>query len=114
MVISAEVAGGALVSIRRAGQEIAGMPLEFDGTETIDDVVIELTTRVAQVDVTVTGPSASGEPQAVLLVLFSEDPARWHQGHLQSATQPTCACSRSSGRSRYRSGWWRVRQPVFL
>jgi hypothetical protein len=83
MALSAEVAGGALVSIRRAGQEIAGMPLEFDGTETIDDVIIELTTRVAQVDVTVTGPSASGEPQPVLLILFSEDPARWHQGHLR-------------------------------
>jgi hypothetical protein len=83
MALSAEVGGGALLSIRRAGQKIAGKTLEFEGTETIDDVIVSLTTRVAQVDVTVTGTSASGEPQPVLLILFSEDSALWHQGHLQ-------------------------------
>jgi hypothetical protein len=34
--------------------------LEFDGTEPIDDVIVALTTKVAQVDVTVTGTSAAG------------------------------------------------------
>ena len=36
MVLSAEVAGGALLSIQRGGEEIAGKTLEFVGTETLD------------------------------------------------------------------------------
>jgi uncharacterized protein (DUF2141 family) len=83
MVLYAEVAGGALLSIHRRGEEIAGKTLEFVGTETLDDVVVELTTQVAQVDVTVTSARARGEPEPVMLILFSEDRKRWHQGSLQ-------------------------------
>ncbi len=42
MVLSAEVAAGALLSIQRRGEEIAGKTLEFVGTETFDVVVVEL------------------------------------------------------------------------
>jgi hypothetical protein len=94
MALFAEVAGGALLSIRRAGDEIAGKALEFAGTETIDDIVVALTTKVAQVDVTVTGTSAGGEPQPVLVILFSEDPALWHPGHLQYTRAMTSRVSK--------------------
>jgi hypothetical protein len=83
MVLSAEIAGGALLSIQRRGEEIAGKTLEFVGTETLDDVVVEFTTQVAQVDVTVTSASARGESEPVLLILFAEDPKRWHEGSIQ-------------------------------
>jgi hypothetical protein len=83
MVLSAEIGLGALLSIERRGEELAGKTLEFVGTETIDDVVVTLTTQVAQLDVSVT--TSRTEPEAVLVVLFSEDPARWHQGFLQYA-----------------------------
>ena len=83
MVLFAEVAGGALLSIQRRGEEIAGKTLEFVGTETLDDVVVEFTTQVAQVDVTVTSANARGESEPVMVILFAEDPKRWHQGFLQ-------------------------------
>ena len=73
------------MSIQRGGEEIAGKTLEFAGTEAIDDVVVTLTTQVAQVDVTVTNASSRGEAEPVLVVLFSEDPKRWHQGFIQYA-----------------------------
>ncbi len=85
MVLSADVSSGALLSIQRAGEEIAGKTLEFVGTEAIDDLVVALTTKVAQVEVTVTGTSAPEEPEPVLVILFSEDPARWHHGYSQYA-----------------------------
>jgi hypothetical protein len=43
------------VSIRRAGEDIAGKALDLLGTETIDDVVIEFTTKVASVEVAIIG-----------------------------------------------------------
>ncbi|HEV8397248.1 MAG TPA: carboxypeptidase-like regulatory domain-containing protein [Vicinamibacterales bacterium] len=92
MVVSADVGGGALVSIQRHGEEMAGKTVEFVGTETLDDVVVELTTRVAQLDVTVTSASARKEPESVLLFLFPEDPLRWHQGFVRySRALPTSA-----------------------
>jgi carboxypeptidase family protein len=82
MVLSAEIAGGMLVSIRRGGEEIAGKTLTFVGTENIDDIVIEFTTKTARLDVTVTGTPAPGASERVLVVLFADDPSRWHYGHL--------------------------------
>jgi hypothetical protein len=90
MVVSADVGAGALLSIQRHGEELAGKTLEFVGTETLDDLVVELTTQVAQIDVTVT--SARKEPESVLLFLFPEDPLRWHRGFVRySRTLPTSA-----------------------
>lgn len=80
MVLSAEVGSGALLSIRRGEEEIAGKTLEFVGTEALDDVVVTLTTQVAQVEVTVTDASSRGETNPVLVVLFPEDPAPWRRG----------------------------------
>jgi hypothetical protein len=85
MVLHADVTAGALLSIQRRGEEIAGTTLAFAGTEAIDDVVIALTTQVAQVEVTVTDASSRGETDPVLLILFSEDPARWHPGYSRYA-----------------------------
>ncbi len=82
MVLNGEIAGGMLVSIRRGGEDIAGKTLTFAGTENIDDVVIEFTTRTARVDVTVTGTRAPDATERVLVVLFADDPSRWHYGHL--------------------------------
>jgi hypothetical protein len=83
MVLSAEVGSGALLSIQRHGEEIAGKTLEFVGTETLDDIVVELTTQVTDVDVTVTSASARGEPEPVLVFVFAEDAKRWHQGFIR-------------------------------
>jgi len=83
MVLNAEIARGMLVSIRRGGQEIAGKTLTLVGTENIDDVVIEFTMKTARLDVTVTGTSAPEAPERVLVVLFAEDPSRWHYGHVR-------------------------------
>jgi hypothetical protein len=80
MVLHADISGGTLLSIQRGGKEVAGKTLEFVGTETIDDVVVALTTHVAQVDVTITNASSRGEPEPVLVILFAEDPARWPRG----------------------------------
>jgi len=81
MVLSAEIGMGATLSIQRRGEELAGKTLEFAGTETIDDIVVMLTTQVARLDVSVT--TSRKEPETVLLFLFSEDPAQWHQGFIQ-------------------------------
>lgn len=86
MVLHAELGGGALVSIQRGGENLAGKTLHFTGTEVIDDLVVVVTTDVAAVDVTVTDASAKEDPETVLVVLFSEDPARWHPGYLQQTT----------------------------
>jgi hypothetical protein len=83
MVLHAEITRGMLVSIRRGGQEIAGKTLTLVGTENIDDVVIEFTMRTARLDVTVTGTSAPDAPERVLVLLFAEDPSRWHYGHVR-------------------------------
>jgi hypothetical protein len=85
MVLNAGIGAGMLMSIRRGAQEIAGKTLEFVGTETIDDIVIEFTTKMAQLDVTLTGTSRTPDPEPVLLVLFSDDPSLSHQGHTRHA-----------------------------
>jgi len=82
MVLNAEIGLGMLVSIRRAGQDIAGKTLTFVGTENIDDVVVEFTMQTARLDVTVTGTSAPDDPGRVLVVVFADDPALWHYGHV--------------------------------
>ena len=80
MVLSAEIAGGALLSIRRRGEELAGKTMMLVGTERFDDLVVEVTKRVAHLDVNVASAGAAGEPEPVIVVLFSEDPKRWHPG----------------------------------
>jgi hypothetical protein len=85
-MLTSEVARGAPLSIRRAGEEIAGKTLELLGTETVDDVIVELTTRIAAVEVTLTGTGRPEEPEPVVVVLFAEDPSLWRIGHVQYAT----------------------------
>jgi len=84
MVLEANIGAGTLVSIKRAGQTIAANALDLIGTETIDDVVIEFTRKMARLEVAVDGTGAV-EPQPVLLALFSDDPSLWAQGHVQYA-----------------------------
>jgi hypothetical protein len=54
-ILRAQGGRGVAVSIRRAGEDIAGKALDLLGTETIDDVVIEFTTKVASVEVAIIG-----------------------------------------------------------
>ena len=82
MVLSAEIGGGALLSIQHAGEDIAGKTIEFVGTETLEDVIVSVTTKVARVDVTVTRKGARSQPRRILVVLFPEDSTRWHHGYL--------------------------------
>jgi hypothetical protein len=86
MVLNADISGGTLLSIQRRGEEVAGKTLEFIGTETIDDIVVALTTHIAKVDVTVTRASSRGEPEPVLVMLFAEDPAQWPRGSRYART----------------------------
>jgi Carboxypeptidase regulatory-like domain len=85
MVLDASIGAGTLVSIRRGGREIAGEALDFVGTETFDDIVIEFTMNLAQLDVSVTSTSAVDDPQPVLLILFADDPSLWHHAYVQYA-----------------------------
>ena len=78
MVLSGDIGLGALVSIRRGGQEIAGKTLEFAGTETVDDVEVELVRRVATLEVAVTSSRAPDDAEPVIVVLFADDPSLWH------------------------------------
>lgn len=84
--LHAELGGGTLRSIRRGDQDITGKALDLIGTETIEDIVIEFTTKTAQADITVTGTSAPDDPELVLVMLFSDDPALWNQAHLRYTT----------------------------
>ncbi len=84
MVLEANIGMGTLVSIKRAGQIIAGNALDLIGTETIDDVVIEFTKKMAGLEVAITGTGAI-DPEPVLIALFSDDPSLWAQDHLQYA-----------------------------
>ncbi len=83
MLLDAGGGFGALVSIGRAGQPIVGKTLEFVGTETIDDITIEFTTRTAQLNVMVSGANAPDDPEPVLVVLFSDDASLWAHGRFQ-------------------------------
>jgi hypothetical protein len=85
-ILTAQGARGVAVSIRRAGEEIAGRTLELLGTETIDDVVIEFTTKTAAAEVTIIGTSPLEEPEPVRVVLFAEDPELWRLGRLRHTT----------------------------
>jgi hypothetical protein len=89
MVLYGEIGLGALVSIRRGGQEIAGKTLEFVGTETIDDIVVELTRKVATLEVAVTSTKTPDDPETALVMLFADDPSLWHSGHLQYTRMKT-------------------------
>jgi hypothetical protein len=100
MVLHADIGSGALLSIRRGEEEIAGKMLEFTGTETLDDVVVAVTTQVAQVEVIVTDTNSRGETNPVLLVLFPEDPTQSRLGvfgrYARTTTSPESAGARVS------------------
>jgi hypothetical protein len=84
VVLHGEMPGALLTSIRRAGgEDIAGRPLDFTGTETIDDLVVVFTRDQANVAVTLTGLREPDDSEKVLVILFSEDAARWHAGYLR-------------------------------
>jgi hypothetical protein len=81
MVLHATMYGTLLVSISRPGGEnLAGKPVDFTGTEVIDDLLVVFTTEKAEAEVTLTGLREPEDPENVLVFLFSEDPARWHAG----------------------------------
>jgi hypothetical protein len=84
MVLHAQLAGALLGSISRAGgEDLAGKPLDFTGTESIDDLLVVFTHEKATVEVTLTGLRDPDDPEQVLVMLFSEDSTRWHVGSLQ-------------------------------
>jgi hypothetical protein len=91
MVLHASMSGALLVSISRGGgEDLAGKPLHFTGTEIIDDLLLVFTKERAEVEVTLTGLREPDDPENVLVMLFSEDPARWHEGSVRyTAIQAT-------------------------
>ena len=84
MVLHAQMAGALLSSISRAGgEDLAGKPLDFTGTESIDDLLVVFTHEKGNVEVTLTGLREPDDAEKVLVILFSEDSTRWHAGSLQ-------------------------------
>jgi Carboxypeptidase regulatory-like domain len=84
MVLNANMSGVLLRSISRAGgEDLAGKTLHFTGTEIIDDLLVVFTNERAEAEVTLTGLREPEDPEHVLVMLFSEDPARWHAGSVQ-------------------------------
>jgi hypothetical protein len=83
MLLDASLNFGELMSIKRAGQPIVGKIVDFSGTETIDDITLEFTTKTGQLGVTINGASAPDDPEPVLVVLFSDDPSLWLHGHFR-------------------------------
>jgi len=87
MFLHADMSGAALVSISRAGgEDLAGRTLEFTGTEIIDDVLVVFTNERANLEVTLTGLREPEDAENVVVILFSEDSARWHAGSVQYTT----------------------------
>ncbi len=95
MVLHASMSGAVLVSIsRQGGEDLVGKSLQFTGTEVIDDLRVVFTHERAEVEVTLTGLREPEDPENVLVMLFSEDPARWHAGSVQyTAIQATAEMS---------------------
>ena len=111
MVLHAYMSPALLVSISRAGgNDLAGKPIHFTGAEIIDDLLVVFTYEKAEVNVTLTGLRDPDDPENVLVILFPEDPARWHAGWLtytaiqsskEMAVQPVAAgrVTRPAGRT---------------
>lgn len=91
MVLHSNMSGALLVSISRAGgEDLAGKPIHFTGTEIIDGLLVVFTNEEAEVEVTLTGLREPEDPENVLVMLFSENAARWHAGSVQyTAIQAT-------------------------
>ena len=91
MVLHAQMGGALLASISRAGgEDLTGKPLNFTGTEIMDDLLVVFTHDQANIEVTLTGLREPDDPENVLVILFSEDSARWHAGSvLYTVIEPT-------------------------
>ena len=66
----------ALESVTLGGRDISGQPLEFVGTERIDDVVLVLTRETGRLDGVVIDERGQPAGEASVLV-FIDDPAMW-------------------------------------
>ena len=51
--------------------------------QALRDLLVTFTTEQAEVEVTLTGLREPDDPENVLVMLFSEDPGRWHAGSVQ-------------------------------
>jgi Carboxypeptidase regulatory-like domain len=85
MLLDASLGFGTMVSIKRGGESIVGKTLNFIGTETIDDILVEFTTTTARLRATITRTGAADDPEPVLLILFADDRSRWHEDYGQYA-----------------------------
>ena len=82
-VLHAQMSGALLASISHAGgDDLAGKTIDFKGTEVMDDLLVVFTHEQANVEITLTGLREPADAEKVLVILFSEDPARWHSGSL--------------------------------
>lgn len=88
MVLSGRVTFGSLVSIRRGADELAWKVLDFAGTENLDDVVVEFTTKVTRLELTVPTPAATSSEEPVVFI-FPEDRQRWRPGLAFQVSVPT-------------------------
>jgi hypothetical protein len=74
VVLEASIVGGALLSIQREGKDL-GPSVELVGTEILAGVLVNLTTKVAELAVTLSGNASEAQP--ALVVVFPEERERW-------------------------------------
>ena len=56
------------------GEDLAGKPVHFTGTEIIDDLLVVFTNEKAEVEVTLTGLREPEDPENVLVICFPKTP----------------------------------------
>jgi hypothetical protein len=90
MVLHANMSGALLVSISRAGERISPANHSISRAEIIDDLLVCLHERKGRGRGDLDRIARAGRSENVLVMLFSEDPDRWHAGSVQyTAIQAT-------------------------
>ncbi len=69
----------ALKSVSHGAEDLTARPMEFKGTERVNNVLIVLTHDVGSIEGTVTGDGGEPAPGAAVII-FPEDETRWFQG----------------------------------
>jgi Carboxypeptidase regulatory-like domain len=79
LIVGASGARTALKSVTRGGQDFTGKPIEFKGTERLNDLSIVLTYETGSLEGVVTNERGEPVPEAAVII-FTDDPNRWFAG----------------------------------
>jgi hypothetical protein len=92
--LGGNAAAGAQLSIRQGARDLSTETLVLSGKERIDDVVVEVTTKVARAEVHVRAAQDSAAGQTVSVIVFADDPSISPRAfrrayHIESASTST-------------------------